>query len=107
VLAVELGSGALAGLCAILITVIILALILTRIMRRDQLIRIAQVGVFVRRERLGEKDETEAWSVDPLDLESETKSAPLPPPTPPPPLPPRPPDPTDDTQAWPQREEGP
>jgi hypothetical protein len=101
----QVGSGALAALIAILLTVIILAVIVGRMMKRDPLIRIARIGVFVQRERLVEPGET--WSADPLDEEGEPRPAPLPPPTPPPPLPPRRDDAADDTEAWPQREERP
>jgi hypothetical protein len=54
VIAFELGSGALAGLIAILVTVVILALIVTRIVKHDPRVRIARVGVFVERQRLAE-----------------------------------------------------
>jgi hypothetical protein len=105
VLFVELGSGALAGLIALLVTVIILALIASRMMRRDQRIRIARVGVFVQRERIDEVPH-DLHAIDPLDAESELRAAPIPPPCPPPPLP-RPKPENDETQTWPQREEGP
>jgi len=105
VLAVELNNGTLAGLISILVTVVILALIVARMMKRDQRIRVARIGVFVQRERIDDV-RRDLHSVDPLSTESETKPAPLPPPTPPPPLPPRPPDEDEATQVdWPKRDE--
>jgi len=104
----EVGGGGLAALCAILLTVVVLALIVARMMKRDPTIRIARLGVFIQRERLEKPEGQDEYLFDPFSDESESRPAPLPPPTPPPPLPPRPPDdPTDDTQAWPRREESP
>jgi hypothetical protein len=100
--AVELTSGTLAGLISVLVTIVILALIVARMMKRDQRIRVARIGVFVQRERIDEMP-YDLHSIDPLDAESDTRPAPLPPPTPPPPLPPRPDD--ADEATWPQRPE--
>lgn len=104
----ELGGGALAGLVVVTVAVVIVAWLILRIVGRDHLVRVARVGVFVERQRVGEREDT--WTADPLSrVPSEVvrDTYPLPPPTPPPPLPPRPPDPEDPTEAWPTREESP
>lgn len=98
----QLGGGALAGLIVVTVAVVIVAWLILRIIGRDHLVRVARIGVFVERQRVGESEDR--WKVDPLDPESETRPAPLPPPTPPPPLPPRP-DSDEPTETWPQREE--
>lgn len=52
----ELGGGALAGLIVVTVAIVIVAWLILRIVGKDHLIRIARIGVFVERQRVGDTE---------------------------------------------------
>lgn len=93
IVAVGLDTGALAALISILVTVVVLAMIVSRIVKRDPRIRVAQVGVFVRRELLPAKGEV-GVEIEPVDDEEQPQWRPVDDP------------PSEiETQQWPKRDD--
>lgn len=76
---IEFGSGALAALIAVLVTIVVLALIVTRIAKRDVRVRVARIGVFVERQRLAELPPLDEPAVDEPPDEIDTHEWPRPP----------------------------